>query len=621
MLAGGMSTAAKAEENGCRIHSRAVGGGSKLVAESASAERLPAQKAAPALHAHTPQSWVLWAIAVAAIGVVTGSMVLALASDQLDRPGLRAFLIGWIVIPYVVSGILAWWRRPASRQGPLMLATGFVMALTPMQWSNQPLVYSVGHLLDMLPAAMFLHVFLAFPTGRLNRTPERILVIACYAAALGLQILKIILGVNPDSIFSVFGNVAAGNVVERIQLSFVSACLLAGTVRLYVRARAPGRRRRRPAALVVDAFGLSLVMLALLYMAGLGSWQSFETIRLITFAALGLAPIAFLIALLDARLARGDVAGLLVELRANPTADLQVALGRALRDPSVRLAYWLPQRGTWVDQDGKPIPSPMPDERRAVRTVKRGEQPMAAVIFDRSLEDEHELLDAVAAAAGIALENGQLQAELRARLQELHGSRVRVLEAGRRERKRLERDLHDGAQQRLVALSLELSFLGESPAADPELRERLERAKDAVAASLEELRDVARGIYPAVLSGHGLPVALESLAARASVPVELVMGLNGRQPEAAEVAAYYVVSEALTNIDKHAAASAATVRLSRIADALVVDVTDNGVGGADPRDGSGLRGLADRVEALGGELRTESVATGGTCVHAEIPCR
>ncbi len=586
-----------------------------------SAGRLSDRGTAIAPHPRAPQSWMLWAIVVAGIGVVTASLILALASDQLNRPGLRAFLIGWIAIPYVVGGILAWWRRPASRLGPLMIATGFAMALTPLQWSTQPLVYSVGHLLDMLPAAMFLHVFLAFPTGRLGKTPERILVIACYTAALGLQLLKIIIGVNPDSLFSVVRSVAAGNVIERIQLSFIAACLLAGAVLLYVRGRSPGRHRRRPAALVVDAFGLSLVMLALLYLAGLGSWPAFETIRLITFAALGLAPIAFLFALLDARLARGDVAGLLVELRANPTTDLQTALGRALRDPSLRLAYWLPQRGSWADQDGKEIPPPMPDERRAVRIVRRGNDPMAAVIFDRSLEDEYELLDAVAAAAEIALENGRLRAELHARLKELHGSRVRVLEAGQRERQRLERDLHDGAQQRLVALSLELGLLGESPTSDPNLKERLGHARDEVSASLEELRDVARGIFPAVLNGHGLPVALESLTARASLPVELMMDLSDRPPGSVEVAAYYVASEALTNIDKHARASTATVRVSRAADALVVDVTDNGVGGADPRKGSGLRGLADRVEALGGEFTTESEAGIGTRVRAEIPCR
>ena len=195
---------------------------------------------------------------------------------------------------------------------------------------------------------------------------------------------------------------------------------------------------------------------------------------------------------------------------------------------------------------------PTPDERRAVRTIYRDDEPMAALMFDRSLEDERELLDAVAATAGIALENGRLRAELRARLQELQGSRVRVFEASRQERQRLERDLHDGAQQRLVALSLELGMLVESTTADAAVRQRLARAKNEVSASLEELRDVARGIYPAVLSGHGLAVALESSTARAAVPVELVIDFTDRLPAAVEVAAYYVVSEALTNIDKHA---------------------------------------------------------------------
>ena len=203
-------------------------------------------------------------------------------------------------------------------------------------------------------------------------------------------------------------------------------------------------------------------MLALLYLAGLGAWPAFETIRLITFASLGLAPIAFLFALLDARLARGEVAELLVELRADPTTELQAPLARALRDPSLRLAYWLPEFGSWADQEGKSVALPTPDERRAVRTIYRDDEPMAALLFDRSLEDEWELLDTVAAAAGIALENGRLRAELRARLQELQGSRVRVFEASRQERQRLERDLHDGAQQRLVALSLELGLLVET---------------------------------------------------------------------------------------------------------------------------------------------------------------
>jgi signal transduction histidine kinase len=247
------------------------------------------------------------------------------------------------------------------------------------------------------------------------------------------------------------------------------------------------------------------------------------------------------------------------------------------------------------------------------------DEPMAALLFDRSLTDEPELLDAVDAAAGIALENGRLQAELRARLQELQGSRARVLEAGQRERQRLERNLHDGAHQRLVALSLELDLLGQN-SNDPHTRTGLARAKAEVATSLAELRDVARGIYPAVLTNHGLAIALESLAAAAAVPVRLDVDLPARLPEAAEVAAYYVVRESLTNAEKHARASVVDVQVSRTEDTVLVVVADDGVGGADPAWGSGLRGLMDRVQALGGKLRI-STSSDGSRVEAEIPCQ
>ncbi|HYP44272.1 MAG TPA: histidine kinase [Propionibacteriaceae bacterium] len=568
-----------------------------------------------------PRSWMLWSIAVAGVGVLTGSLVLALASAQLDQPALRAFLIGWIVLPYVVSGLTAWWRRPLSRLGPLMLLLGFTMALTPLQWSARPVLHSVGHIFDMVPAAMFLHIFLAFPTGRLVRRPERVLVAFCYAVTLVLQVAKIVLGADPSSVFAVTDQPAVGNVVEQVQLSLVAGSLLVGTLLLYQRRPHAAGSHRRPAALVVDAFGLALVMLALLYVTGLLSLAAVEVVRLVTFAALGLAPIAFLLALLDMRLARGDVTELLVELRSDPTINVQGPLARALRDPSLRLSYWLPEFNGWADQEGAPTPEPTANGRRALRILYREGEPMAAVNFDRSLEDEHELLDAVLATASIALENGRLRAELRARLQELHGSRVRVLEASRKERQRLERDLHDGAQVRLVALSLELGLLGADPAVEPELKLRLEQARETVAASLAELRDVARGIYPAVLSGHGLGVALESLAARAPVPVHLGVDLDQRPPEAVEVAAYYVASEALANVGKHSAANSAEVKVWRNGQTLMVDVQDDGSGVAGAQDGSGLQGLADRVQALGGHFHVGPAPSGGTRVHAEIPCR
>ena len=188
------------------------------------------------------------------------------------------------------------------------------------------------------------------------------------------------------------------------------------------------------------------------------------------------------------------------------------------------------------------------------------------------------------------------------------------------ERQRLERDLHDGAQQRLVALSLELGLLEDRFERDPEAKAALDQTRREVTESLRELRELARGIHPAVVPGHGLAVALKTLAARAQVPVRLTLDLDGRLPERQEVAAYYVVCESLTNVARYAYASSAAVEVRYADGRLVVEVVDDGVGGADTRRGSGLRGLADRVEALGGRLRVWSPEGGGTRVEAEIPC-
>ena len=252
--------------------------------------------------------------------------------------------------------------------------------------------------------------------------------------------------------------------------------------------------------------------------------------------------------------------------------------------------------------------------------IEREGEPVAALLHDPSLLDEPELLDGVAAATSITLENARLQVELRARLEELRGSRARIVEAGHRERKRLERNLHDGAQQRLVAISLELALLEAQLAGNDEARARVARVRREIAASLQELREIARGIHPAVVTGHGLAVALEQLAALSPVPVEVTVEVDERLPEALEVAAYYLVSESLANVGKYAQATSATVDVSRNHGVVTVEIVDDGIGGADSEGGSGLRGLADRIETLGGRLRVWSADGEGTRVRAEIPC-
>jgi signal transduction histidine kinase len=580
-----------------------------------------------AREAHTPsprppRRAVLWAIAGlgGAAGCVT--MWLALNNDHVAEPGLQAALMDWITLPYVFAGLIAWYRRPDSRFGPLMVVAGFTMFLSTLAWANATLPHTIGVAFDLLPAIVFLHVFLAFPSGRLEQGFERALVLAGYVTAFGLQVVWMALGGDgPENLLAVVTKPDAAHSLQQVQLVAISTLCLAGVVVLFIKRRGAGRPLRRSVALLVDSFALGLVMIAALFLAGAFDGPAFETIRRATFFVIGLAPAAFLIGLLSARLARSTLADLLVDMRSDPPpSDLRDALARALRDPSLTLAYWLPEFESWAEADGRAVQLPEAGDGRTTTLVERDGEPVAVLVHDSSLDDEPELLEAVSAAAGIALDNARLQAELGARLEELRGSRVRVIEAGQKERQRLERNLHDGAQQRLVALSLELTMLKKRFDADPEAGTRIDHARSEIALSLVELRDIAHGLHPAVVSGHGLAVALESLAARAAIPVRLTVELEDRLPEQLEVAAYYLVSESLANVGKHAHATSATVAVARADGQVVVEIVDDGIGGADTERGSGLRGLADRVEALDGRLRVWTPAGHGTRVRAEIPC-
>jgi signal transduction histidine kinase len=569
-----------------------------------------------------PSPALLCAIALGGCAVGAASFLLAFASDHVLDPGLQASLYCLIEVPYILGGVLAWWRRPDSRFGPLLIAAGYTAFLANLAWANAALPATIGQVFDLVPLVLYLLVFLSYPSGRLETRPERALVITGFLFATVLQLLSMALGgPPPGNLIDITSAPGAVDVITHVQLSALSLVALAGVGLLVVRRRRDGRPARRAGALLIDSFALGLVMIALLMLAGQFQWSSFETIRRITFVTIGLAPIAFLIGLLTSRLARSDVGELFVELGSEPApGELRDALARALRDPSLDLAFWLLEFGAWADLEGRETRLPEPGGSRSATLIEREGQPVAALIHDPSLEDEQELLDAVSAGAGIALENARLQADLRARLDELRESRARVIEAGQDERRRLERNLHDGAQQRLISLSLDLKRLEGRLGDDPNARSEIDQARSEIATSLEELRTIALGLHPAVVSGHGLQVALDTLVAKASLPVTLNAELDGRLEEAIEVAAYYVVSESLANIGKHAQASAATVSVGRDNGTLVVEVTDDGVGGADSEVGSGLRGLADRVEAHGGRLRVWTPRGGGTRVRAEIPC-
>jgi len=571
-----------------------------------------------------PSLIVVLAIAVIAIAGAVGTILVRLASDHSGPdPGLQASLHAWLILPYVLCGLFAWHRKPESRFGPLMITAGFVTLLSSISAANSNLVATVGMAFDLVPFAVFMHVFLAFPTGGLRSRGERLLVGATYAFAF-LNVIGLMLGgFDPGNAFVVIDAPELAADLLKIQLTAVSVLFLVGFVVMVTRHGVAGRPLPTPVRVLVSFFSLAFVLGAvlLLSLALEIPLDAFLTIQRTMFVVVGAAPFVFLLAILDARLARSAVGDLLVELRSEPApSDLREPLARALRDPTVSVAYWLPQYDTWADHDGRPVTLPPPGDARSVTLVDSDGGHLAALVHDPSLDDEPQLLEAVGAAAGIAIENERLQVELKAKLQELAGSRERLIEAGQHERKRLERNLHDGAQQRLVALSLELGMYATKLADDPDAQSQIRAAREEIATSLEELRDVARGLHPAVLTGHGLGVALKSLAAGSAVPVKLNVAIENRLDESIEVAAYYVVSESLANIGKHAEAKTATIDVTREGDELVVEVVDDGVGGADSERGSGLRGLADRVEALGGRLRVWTPSGGGTRVRAQMPC-
>jgi signal transduction histidine kinase len=277
-----------------------------------------------------------------------------------------------------------------------------------------------------------------------------------------------------------------------------------------------------------------------------------------------------------------------------------------------------------VSETGRTVDRLEPGAGRALTAIGGGEPPLAAIIHDPALRDHPELLDAVVTVLRLALENERLEAEVREQLRSVTESRARIVGAVEQERRRLERDLHDGAQQRLVAVALRLQearSAADEANVPSELRRRLDAIAEELGLATHELREFARGIHPAILTDEGIGPAVASLARRSAIPVDVRVELKGRLPMAIESTAYFTVAEALTNAQRHAQANLATVRLSQRDGEVRIEIADDGRGGADPAGGSGLRGLADRVTALGGTFAVTSEDGQGTRIRAAIPVR
>jgi signal transduction histidine kinase len=537
---------------------------------------------------------------------------------------------------FLVAGLVAWARRPDNRIGPLLLAAGLALLLRQLRYSDDALIFTVFFLIGDLGYVIVAHSVLAYPSGRLTGRVETRLVKAGYIVA-GLFPLLILALHDKDgrlrqfnpfprrSLIDVSGHDGLARAVQSVFLVTLYGLFATAFVLLVARKfwYASPRMRRVLLPLLVAALALGArgVFEGVFVLEPHDRPLTYEILFWWQAAAFVALPLALLAGLLRARLQRANVGDLVVELESTPPTELRNALARALGDPSLELVFWLPERREYATADGTPVEPPEPDGKRVVKVLGPPDNPVALLAYDASLLDEPRLVEAAAAAARLALENARLQAETQRQLTAVRESRRRIVAAADEERRRIERDLHDGAQQRLVALALELRSaqrrLGEDP--DPEVERLLAASVAELQAAVGDLRELARGVHPAVLTEEGLAAALESLASRTPMPVE-VDAAEGRYPEQVEAAAYFVACEALANVVKHADASAVTISAAPRDGVLVLEVSDDGVGGASAGNGSGLRGLADRVEAAGGRLVVESPPGGGTRVVAEIPC-
>jgi signal transduction histidine kinase len=580
------------------------------------------------VHAANPVRLAVGAVALAyglgALAVARGPGELTTYAGRSDFAAAFAVVGG---LALVAAGLVMSFARPAGRIGDLALLAGVVwFAPFWAGWKGgPPLVLSLGTLAASLVFPLLLHLVLAYPTGRLRSKGERALVVAVYVEA-GLSALGRALFRDPffdpscwdnctDNVFLVRSLPRVARGIEDADLWFAAAAAAAlATVCIWrvAAASAPARRTLWP----VLAGGVALAAATIARSVALDrrpledpSDPGFLSIFVFGCAAVIVIALGLPWAVLRAKVQRRSVARIVAELgEAPPAGSVESALARALGDPELRIAYWLPDSRRYVDSRGGPVEQPVAASGRAVTPLVRDGRPVALVAHASAMA---ELEREIGAAVRLALENERLQAEVLAQLHDLRASRTRIVETGDAERRRLERDLHDGAQQRLLALSYDLRLAGSGAEAegDVETTSLLTEATHEARTALGELRELAHGIHPAILTEAGLGPALASLADTAPLAVEIGETTGARYPAPVETVAYQVVAEAIDDAARRGARYAAVSALQND-DRLVVRIEDDGSERA-----STMLHMADRLGAVGGSLEVEATTLG-----AEIPC-
>ena len=564
--------------------------------------------------------------------VAVSSFLLGATSEHLIYPRGASVYWTYLVVAPVLVGLVWWRRRPASRLGPLLVALGYMSWPISWQGSDVPLVYSLG-VVGIAPLiAMSLYLCLAFSTGRLQHaTDGRLLATLVFVLALfygaSLLLSPTLFGEGPlvecatacpGNPLQVGSESGALDAVAKI-VTYVGLAVVAGIAAVWIRRFRAATRPQRRTLVPVAATSLLLVpSLFVFYFSVLVVGVGEETYDALSWLLVGMwivFPLGFAIALLQADLFAGQAfRRLLSELASRPTpSGWHAIVADALDDPSLRLGYWDPADGHFRDAEGGELARTLQVSGRQWTEIRRDGLPVAALDTDDALAENPELVDAAASATLLAVETGRLEGELRR-------SQARALAAADAERRRIGRDLHDTAQQRLLALRVHLSLAGEQlqPEEQP-IVEQLERELDE---ALDELQSIARGIYPQVLAEYGVAAALRSAVQRAAIPISVTDEGLRRHSSAVELAVYFCCLEALQNVAKHAGPGAsASVWLFDGDGELQFRVEDDGLGFEPERvdPGTGLANLADRLSAVGGSIRIDSSAGRGTRVAGHIP--
>ncbi|HEY3333616.1 MAG TPA: histidine kinase [Candidatus Limnocylindrales bacterium] len=573
-------------------------------------------------------------------------VVFAATWPLIDGPGFRtdalAFITdavtGWIL---VAAGLVTWSRRPDSRTGVWLVAAGYLWYVGDLYFvlpsvSIVPLLsFGLRGAYDVLLAA----ALLTFPGSRFSRRPARLAVLGV-AATWGARAVTFLITARPGfgypdngtpNPFLLFDDGAlAHNLDLDLTMARGVAILIVGlmaAVRL-TRVSPATRRVLMPVTIggVIWATTTFLVDLGALVDANVRGqllpWAHAAWWPVPEYLVRGsAAPVGFLVGALMLRTARSAVVDLVTGFEGRPLrARLEPSLRSAIGDPGLRVLY--PDGDTsWSDGTGRTAGAPTASPGIAATPIISHGQTRAVLLHDAALLEDPGLVGAVTATVRLAIDNEQLTEDLEAQLEETRASRRRIVDAADAERQRIERDLHDGAQQRLVSLAISLRMLGDSlgDEASSEVRDELSAAGTELREAIEELRELAHGLDPAILRESGLGPAVRSLAERCPTPTRVRIEFDGRLARPIEATAYFVVAEALTNVTKHASATAVAVSLRLDGGHLLVEVEDDGLGGASAASGSGLRGLADRVAAAGGRFDLGSVAGRGTRVAAVLP--